>query len=334
MTQHPFVPASRLFDARLSRRHLVELVAGGTALGLSGALLGPGRFVAAQATPPADLSIYPEVTITAEGDMSQGYSFGVPDSLPTGYVKITLDNKSEDADHHAMFLRPNDGVTADQLVEKIKASTNPGEFVQMAVSVGGPGSVSAGQSSTVIMNLEEGSYVLICEVPASDGTPHYLMGMVAQVEAKASGTPVTTAPTAETTVDLVDFAFDNLPTTVTTGQHIWEVHNSGTEEHEIAIFQLAPGITGKMMYGMLAASEAPAGTPAATAAAAAPSPAAAQSGPPFIDVAGAAPMDPDNTNWVVIDLQPGDYTTVCFVPDPKTGKPHFMLGMFAEFSVQ
>lgn len=324
--------AFRMLDTTLSRRDMVRIVAGGTALGLSGLLIGHRQFAMAQSTPmAADLSAYPDVTITAEGDMSAGYSFGVPDSLPTGYVKVTLQNKS-DADHHAMFLRPNKDVTADQLVEKIKAAKNPGEYAQMASSVGGPGSISVGQSSTVIMNLEEGSYVLICEIPGPDGTPHYLMGMVSQVEAKASGMPVTTAPTAETTVDLVDFSFKNLPATVTTGQHVWEVHNSGTEQHELAIFQLAPGVTGKMMYGMLAGSEAPAGSPAATAAV--PSPVAAQAGPPFTDVAGAAPMDPDNTVWPVIDLQPGDYTAVCFIPDPKTGKPHFMLGMFMEFSVK
>ena len=32
-------------------------------------------------------------------------------------------------------------------------------------------------------------------------------------------------------------------------------------------------------------------------------------------------------------LQPGNYVAVCFVPDAKTGKPHYMLGMISSFTV-
>lgn len=336
MTRQLFDIPISLTGSRLSRRRVVQLVAGGTAAGLGGVLAGPGRFVAAQATSTTDLSIYPEATITAEGDMSAGYAFGVPDSLPTGYVKITLDNKSTDADHHAMFMRPHEGVTPEDFIDKAISASNPGEVAQMATSIGGPGSIAPGETATVIMNLEEGPYVLICEIPAPDGTPHYKMGMIQQVDAKPGDNPVTIAPTAETTVDLVDFAFDNLPSTVDTGQHVWEVHNSGSESHEMAIYQLAPGVTDEQVLGMLSASEAPAGSPeagAATPSAASPA-AGAQAGPPFVGVAGTAPMDPGNTVWPVLDLEAGDYVSVCFIPDPKTGKPHFLLGMFQGFSVK
>ncbi len=36
---------------------------------------------------------------------------------------------------------------------------------------------------------------------------------------------------------------------------------------------------------------------------------------------------------VAVDLTPGNYVALCFIPDPKTRKPHFMLGMATPFTV-
>lgn len=340
MIQHDLTPVSLIAEARLSRRQMLRLVAGGTALGVAGLTFGSGRIAMAQGTAAATSIDYPKATITAEND-GNGFKFGTPASFPTGYVAVTLENKS-DAEHHAMFMKMNADVTTDKFIETAKNSANPGAFAPLAVSIGGPGSVSPNQSSTVIMNLEEGPYVLICEVPGPDGTPHYKMGMIDAVEAKPDGTPVTTAPVAETTVDLVDFAFDGLPGAVTKAEHIWEVKNTGKETHEMIVELLSPGVTAKMAYGMLVGEGSPATPGASTPDAAMPaaatpeaaSPAAAASGPPFIAVAGTAPMDPGNMVWPVMNLATGDYVTVCFVPDPATGKPHVALGMFAEFKVE
>lgn len=332
MVQQQSFPTSRIIEARSSRRQVVKWIAGGTAIALSGVLASPARFAAAQATPTNDISAYPEVTITAENAASgDGYTFGTPDSFPTGYVKVTLVNNSTDADHHAIFMRTHRDVTPDDFIEKAIGSSNPGEFASMATSIGGPGSIGPGQSATVIMNLEEGLYVLTCEIPGPDGTPHYKMGMITEVDAKPDGTPVTTPPEAETMVDLADFEFDGLPDTLPAGQHIWQVHNKGPEPHEMAVNLLASDITPEALYHMLAASEAPA-TPGATAAASPP--ASTMTGPPFTGVAGTAPMDPDQTIWAVLDLTAGEYATICFIPDPKTGKPHFMLGMYDDFTVK
>jgi len=94
---------------------------------------------------------------------------------------------------------------------------------------------------------------------------------------------------------------------------------------------LAPGVTSEAVYQMLTASETPS-TPSASPATS--SAASAQAGPPFTGVAGTAPMDPNHMVWPVLDLAAGEYVTICFIPDPKTGKPHFMLGMYADFTVK
>ena len=43
---------------------------------------------------------------------------------------------------------------------------------------------------------------------------------------------------------------------------------------------------------------------------------------------------PGGTMWTTLDLKPGDYTLVCFLPDPRTEKTHIKLGMEQEFSVE
>lgn len=43
---------------------------------------------------------------------------------------------------------------------------------------------------------------------------------------------------------------------------------------------------------------------------------------------------PGGTSWATITLEPGDYELVCFLPDPKTGKPHVKLGMKKNFTVE
>lgn len=324
MTRHDWATNPHLTEASLSRRQVLRLVAGGVALGVASPAIGFSHSVLAQGTPAAEGADYPTVTITAEND-GDGYTFGTPASFPTGYVAVTLENKS-DADHHAMFMKMNPDVTPDQFIETAKSAPNPGALMALAVSVGGPGSVGPGEATTVIMNLEEGPYVLICEIPDEQGVPHYKMGMIVEVDAKPEGDAVTTAPVAETTVDLIDFAFEGLPATLTTDQHIWEVTNTGEQPHEMAIFLLSPGVTADAALAMLTA-EGTGATPAAPPA----SPVAA--GPPFVDVAGVAPMNPGQTVWQVLNLAAGDYVTVCFIPDPETGKPHVALGMFGEFSV-
>jgi hypothetical protein len=34
-----------------------------------------------------------------------------------------------------------------------------------------------------------------------------------------------------------------------------------------------------------------------------------------------------------MDLPPGEYGLVCFVPDAKDGKPHFMHGMITQLTI-
>ena len=115
-------------------------------------------------------------------------------------------------------------------------------------------------------------------------------------------------------------------------QHIWEVPNVGAQPHEMVILRLAEGVTLDQLQPVLAAMAPPAATPEGAAATEA-SPAAMTGPPPFTLIGGVAPMSPGYTNWVVLDLETGNYVAICFVPDPASGQLHFALGMLMPFTV-
>jgi hypothetical protein len=46
-------------------------------------------------------------------------------------------------------------------------------------------------------------------------------------------------------------------------------------------------------------------------------------------------MMPGETGWVSIELPPGEYAMICFIPSPANEfKPHVALGMFKAFTVK
>jgi hypothetical protein len=301
-----------------------------TALGGVGAAaaaigLGPGplgRALARAGTPVASapLEDYPEVVITATE-----YRFDLPTSIPAGLTRVNLKNEGAEG-HDAMFMRVNDGATLAQLQA---ALTTPdfGPIFAASTSFGGP-EVDAGLQATTIVDLAPGQYMVICVIPDDDGMPHYLMGMQAPLEVTEAAATMA-RPAAETTVDLVEFGFDAMPTHVAPGQQVWEVSNVGEQIHELLIMRQAPGVSFDDVRTML--EIAPAATPEALVEA---TPAAAEAaGPPFAIIAGAAPMSPGQTNWLVLDLEAGEHFAICFLPDPDTGAPHFAPGMIMPFTV-
>jgi uncharacterized cupredoxin-like copper-binding protein len=314
----------------LTRRRALQY----TVASAAGLALVEGRFadIAAHDATPAAGS-YPVVAIEAKD-----YAFDVPASFAGGWTQIDFTNHGGTT-HHALFMKLNDGVTQDAFKEAAMGTADFGALFGLSVCVGGGASIDPGVTATAILNLDPGQYTVICVIPDdATGMAHYQMGMLAPIEVTPAAAELT-APTAELTIDLKEFMFENLPSELKTGSHTWEVTDTGEQVHEMGLVQLAPGVTFEMVQAMLSAP--PASTPEGgmdaspspeTSPVAGSSPEAG--GPPFFVVAGAAPMSPAQTNYIVFDLPAGDYFAICFVPDQKTGAPHFALGMVQPFSVK
>ncbi len=311
----------RVPDVRFSRRAVLRAAGAAGLLTFTG--MHPAVF-AQEATPGA--GGYPELTITATD-----YHFDLPDSVAGGWTRVTLVNNSE-SDHHAMLMRPHEGKTIDDVTAALQ-SPDLGALLSVAESIGG-GNVGPGGTASTIVNIDPGSYVVVCAIPGPDGRPHYMMGMQAPLDVtEAAGGA--SAPETDTTITLVEMSFDGLPDDATAGEATWEVTNGGEQLHEFIVMRLGEGVSFDMAKGILMSGEA--ATPASGAAApsgpASPPAGMAMQGPPFMQIGGAAPMSPGYTNYPVLDLETGDYFAICFVPDAKTGEPHFMMGMIAPFSV-
>jgi hypothetical protein len=312
----------QMFDTRLTRRSALQTAGAVSAAGVLATHALPS-VIAQGAEDPFD---YPDLAITAVE-----YAFEMPATAEAGLTHVLLDNQGM-MEHHAMFLRPHEGST----IEDVQAALKQGDFGALfatAMSAGGP-NVGPGHQASVAMNLEAGQYLVVCVIPNEEGVPHFALGMQAVLEVTEASVE-SAPPEADATVNLVEMTFEGLPTDATAGTQVWEVANAGTQLHEVVVLQLAKGVTidqAIQMFSEPPPSASPVASPIVDQTVASPA-AGAPAGPPFEAIGGTAPMSPGETNYAVLDLAAGDYIAICFVPDPATGAPHFAMGMIAGFTV-
>lgn len=237
------------------------------------------------------------------------YSFEAPAQIEAGLVKISLVNDGREP-HHAQIVRLNEGVTLEQFQAALQQG--PEMALPLAVAAGGPGIVDPGLTSQVTLDLKPGHYLLLCFVPGHDGVPHLAKGMVKPLEVVAgTGQVKVEAPKADAIVKLLDFSFI-LPVEIKAGPQMWQVVNEGPQAHEILLIKLAEG---KSMADVQAFMHSPHGAP------------------PFASVGGFQAIHPGETGWLHLDLAPGEYVALCYVPD-ENGKAHIEHGMALPFTVK
>ena len=110
-----------------------------------------------------------------------------------------------------------------------------------------------------------------------------------------------------------DFSFDT-PDTLAAGLLTYQVTNRGQEAHEMVFLRLAGGKTWKDVMAFLQ-------TPQAKTL-------------PGSIVGGMSALGPDQTAWVSMDLVPGTYVILCFLPDTSSGLLHVQLGMICSITVK
>jgi uncharacterized cupredoxin-like copper-binding protein len=139
-------------------------------------------------------------------------------------------------------------------------------------------------------------------------------GMVKPIEVIAASAEIgtLTQPKADATVKLQDFSFI-IPAEVKAGKQTWQIINEGTQPHEIMLIRLAEG---KTLADAQAFAQAPHGQP------------------PFSSIGGFQGINPGSSGWLNLDLQPGDYVALCYIPDPASGHAHMDLGMIMPFTVK
>jgi uncharacterized cupredoxin-like copper-binding protein len=204
--------------------------------------------------------------------------------------------------HHVQMVRLDQGKTMADFLTALKAGGPPPAW---AVMVGGPNAASGpGDSSTAVLTLEPGNYAMICLIPGADGVPHVMKGMAHAITV-AGPAGMGTEPTPDVTVTLSDYDFQPSQP-LTAGHHVIRVENAGTQWHELVFVQLNPGKSAEDFAKWTDGFKGP---------------------PPGTLRGGSSGIMPGQHLFALVDLSPGDYGLICFFPDVKDGKPHFLHGM-------
>lgn len=317
----PMAPSTRSVVARFGACSVALL----STLALAGCAGSPGATSSpsAPATSSPAPSASPATSPSAEPSASAGevqelavtgtdFAFEAPATIPAGPTKITLTNEGQE-EHQAQLAGIAAGNTFEDLTAALQANDEAAALGMLELA-GGPTGVVPGASGSTTSNLEPGLYAFLCFVRSADGVPHFAKGMIAPIEVTEPAS-TGTLPTGDAELELQDFAFVGLET-LSAGPQTITVTNNGPQPHEATIVELAEGIDAAALVAMLNATEPPSGPP------------------PFTSAGGVAGIAPGETVTMDVDLEPGDYAFICFVPDPASGKPHAALGMVGPLTVE
>ncbi len=188
------------------------------------------------------------------------------------------------------------------------------EAVIPLVSLLGGTDVAPGESQEMLYDLTPGDHVAVDIGAGEPGeAPPTVAGfIVSEGREGADAKP----SVSEINVDLLDFAFA-MPGEIPSGRNTWKIENQGEQWHEMAIVKLAEGATVDDVMALVASEEPPQGPP------------------PFEDVAFLAPVSEGERAWITLDLEPGVYSVLCFLPDlsSESMTPHLEHGMMHTLTV-
>ena len=254
----------------------------------------------AAANTSADAS--PTVTVTATD-----FAFDGPAAIPAGMTTMTMVNRGQEM-HQVQLVRLAEGKTANDLAAAFK---QPGPQPAWAVSVGGPNAAAPGGSSQATFMLTPGNYVMICAVPSPDHVPHFGKGMMRPLTVTAAQNVANPTPQSDITVTMTEYAF-NLSAPLTAGTHTLHIINQGKQDHELFVVRFAPGKSVKDLAAWVDNQVGP---------------------PPAYPLGGLTAMANGHDGFFTVNLTPGNYALLCFIPDAKDGKPHAAYGMTKEFTI-
>lgn len=280
-------------------------------------IVGPG--VSAQdaspgaGTPPTTTLLdgleYPTLSIGYDGT-----NLTLPESLQAGRYRVDFSNTSGADPQVLTFL----GATADHSLDDILSALQSADLSQgpppiyyqvKTVGLGTTGGAS-------VVTLTPGDWALIA---IGDNGPAIATTTV------TGDLPTYDAISDAVVVDLHEMVID-MPDTISAGDHIWQIENTGSFPHMLEIVQAPGPVTDDQVMNALAleTGEGPA-TPVESGSAGDP-----QS---FATVFSGDSFTNGLTQLTELDLQPGTYVAFCFVEGPGDVGLHAMAGMYKIFTV-
>jgi hypothetical protein len=238
--------------------------------------------------------------------VAHNYTFQIADTIPAGLTTLMLHNKGTEL-HEVVLVRLEPGKT---IADLLRAAPTEGPDPAWAIAAGGPAATLPGGEGNATLVLAPGHYAVLCGVPTADGKPHFTLGMMKDLTVAPSSRTAPT-PASDVSVTMADYSF-GISGPLSSGPHTFRVSNEAKQGHMMLMVRLAPG---KTLADWLAWTPK-SGTPE-----------------PIEWTGGMGYMSPGGVGYFSARLSPGTYGLICFIPDAKDHKPHFMHGMQKQFTV-
>ncbi len=103
------------------------------------------------------------------------FVFDMPDTLPAGPLSIQVINDGPEP-HELNILQLAEGKTMNDVIQFLNGAGGPPPFVP----VGGMNGLDIGLTGYAEINLDPGTYIVICNIPSpkTEGRPHFSLGMI------------------------------------------------------------------------------------------------------------------------------------------------------------
>lgn len=264
------------------------------------------------------------------------YSYRMPSRVRPGMTEIVFTNRGHE-EHMAQLVRLKGNTSERQVLNAFNALFSPAaqqnpsleakdmrHLLSIAVPAGGANGILPGSNQHVIVNLPVGRYVVLCLEASANGVAHFDKGMYHALTVTHNAPRLADSddpywgnrPAAAGTIVEVDHSIV-MPRVMSHSRPMVLQVNVRTQTHELQLQRVPNGTTRAQYLQCLTGPQSQ----------------CAVSGPP-VDMGGTAALAPGSTQWVELNLRPGTYAAICFVPDIHTGMPHAFMGMVTIFVVK
>jgi hypothetical protein len=251
------------------------------------------------------------VTENGKGD----YTISVPSEIKGGAVELALDNSGGQAPHSAQLIQLGEGHTFEE-ASSIINSNRPVPIPDWIRGYGGVGAVDPGRTGTATVQLDEGHYAIQDDAENGAKEPPYAEFDVK--EANDADLPETDATVVAATTGQNDPEYEWQVDGLKAGANTLTFESQGDEAlHHIVALPIKGNATIDQVGQELNSQT---------------------SGPPkTVDITtniGTAVIDGGKSEVTTLNLQPGRYAFVCFLPDrDEPNKPHVRTGLLKEVTV-
>jgi hypothetical protein len=284
-------------------------------------------------TPPsaAPAALLPAAVQHLEIDGSE-YAFEIrPDGgagLQAGWTRLTFNNIGVEA-HQVMFAALKPGVDVAALAAAAGTDSSGSAAIEFVDMIGGVSYIGAGQTVEAMVELPEGIVMAMCYVPDAHGVAHALSGMSTMLTvgpapetggAGAGGVETGESEGDEPVVGTITMAAEgyDVPSPLAAGWYR-VVNDDGGEGpgeglHELSILGLDEPLEGDDLDQLLDDL--------------------ATNATPEVELealGGMGALSGGFEGFLYLDLSPGPYLAVDFMPDPGDPRPHLLDGYVTAF---